>query len=135
MRQLIALAALVATAACSSDTSTTEPLVGSLAGSYSLRTLNGTTLPFTLVSHDTTVQLDTDVILMTDGGEWNEVVNYRQTVGTTATTNESFMLSGVWTRSGNNVSFRVQNGVLYLGTATDSSLNLSDNFYNYVFVR
>jgi hypothetical protein len=135
MRQLIAIVALVATAACRNDRSTTEPYVASVAGSYSLRMLNGSLLPFTLVSHDTTVNIDTDVILLTNGGDWSEKVAYRRTVGTAATTRDSFALAGLWTRVGNRLTFRTPQGLLYVGVATDTSLNLSDGAFTYFFVR
>ena len=134
MRLFIALVALVATAACKSD-SPTEPLAGNLGGTYTLRTMNGASLPFTIVTHDTTVAIDTDVIIMTDVGGWNEEVGYRQTVGTAAPTNEKFTLSGTWTRSGNSLNLRIPAGLLYVGTATDTSLSLSDGSFTYVFVR
>jgi hypothetical protein len=136
MRQLIALVALVATAACSMDTATTEPIVGSLAGAYTLRTMNGSPLPFTIVGRgDTTVHIDTDVILMTDGGDWNEKVNYRLSVGTAAAIDTSFTLLGTWSRVGNTVSFRIPGGPIYFGTASDTSMSLTDGAFRYLFVR
>ena len=136
MRKLIALAALAASVACNLSTDTgAAPLVGDISGTYSLRTMNGAPLPLTVVGHDTTVVIDTDVLILTPVGDWSETVGYRQTVGAAATTAESFALSGGWTRSGNSLSFRTPNGLFYLGTATDTSLNLSDAANSYVFKR
>ena len=135
MRKLIVLVALAATAACTSDLPS-EPLVGSLEGTYSLSTMNGSPLPFTIVSHDTTFNIDTDVITLTAAGGWSETVSYRQTAGTNTTTNENFALDGTWGRNGNSLNFQITGGgTIYLGTATDSSLNLTDGGFNYVFLR
>jgi hypothetical protein len=136
MRKLIALVALAAGAACSLNTDTsTGPLAGDLAGVYSLQTIDGTALPFTIVAKDTTVLIDTDVLTLGANGAWAEAVQYRQTVGTAATTAESFNLSGIWERVGNSVTFRTASGLLYVGTATDTTLLLSDSRNAYVFKR
>jgi hypothetical protein len=134
MRKLITLVLLVGAAACGFDTST-APLVGDLAGSYSLLSMNGNPLPFVIVSNDTTVSIDADVLTLTSAGDWNETVSYRQTVGSAPTTNESLSLSGVWTRSGNQLNFRTSAGLLYIGTATETTLTLTDAGFSYVFTR
>jgi hypothetical protein len=137
MRKLIVFAALVAGIACSLNTDVaTGPLVGSLAGTYALQTVNGSGLPFAIVGHDTTVLLTTDVLVLDAAGTWSEKVKYSQTVGAGAATADSFQLAGVWARSGNNLNFRTQDlRLLYLGTATDTTLQLSDDRYAYVFKR
>jgi hypothetical protein len=137
MRKLFALVAFAATAASCSLNTETDPgtQVGDLAGTYTLQSMNGTALPFSIVSHDTTVLIDTDVLVLGANGDWSETVSYRQTAGTNQTTNESFSLVGIWTRSRNSVNFRTSQGLLYLGTATDTTLLLSDGGYDYVFKR
>jgi len=136
MRKLIALAAIVATAtSCLNTDTNTGPLVGDLAGTYALQTMNGTALPFSIVSHDTTVLIDTDVLTLGANGDWTETVTYRQTAGTNQTTNESFSLAGIWVRSGNSVNFRTQQGSIYVGSATETTLLLNDGYYDYVFKR
>ncbi|HET7188812.1 MAG TPA: hypothetical protein VFI52_11685 [Gemmatimonadaceae bacterium] len=134
MRKLRALVLLVGAAACGLDTAT-GPLVGDISGTYSLQTMSGNPLPFTLVSHDTTIVIDSDVLVLTSTGDWSETVSYRQTVGTAATTNESLPLSGFWTRAGNQLNFRTTQGLLYIGTASETALTLSDNSFTYVFTR
>jgi hypothetical protein len=81
------------------------------------------------------VLIDTDVLIVAGTGDWSETVNYRQTAGTNQTTNESFSLAGFLSRSGNTLNFRTSQGLLYVGTATDTTLLLSDNSFNYVFKR
>lgn len=136
MRKLVVLAALLTGVACNLDTNTaTGPLVGSLEGTYALQTMNGTALPFSIVAHDTTVLIDKDILVLDAVGNWSEKVNYRQMVGAAAATPDSFQLVGIWTRSANNLNFRTSAGLLYVGTATDTTLHLSDAGYNYVFKR
>jgi hypothetical protein len=138
MRKLIALVAFAATAAsCRLNTEPDPgPLVGDLAGTYTLQSMNGTALPFSIVSNDTTVLIDTDIMVLGSNGDWNETVTYRQTAGTNPTTNESFTLNGAWSRNGNSLNFRtLQGGLLYVGTATETSLLLADRDFQYVFKR
>jgi hypothetical protein len=135
MRRLIALVALVATAACNMDTATNDPLPTHLAGTYSLQTMNGEPLPFTVVAHDTTDIIDTDILTLDALGGWTESVNYRETVGTNPTTNKSFDLAGSWGSTNGQLNFRTVSGLLYIGSGTETSLNLTDAAYTYVFTR
>jgi len=137
MRKLVAVIALVAgVTACSMNTDTpTTPLVGDISGTYALQSMNGTPLPFSIVSHDTTVLIDTDSLVVFASGDWAEKVTYRQTVGTNATTNESFTLDGFWSRQANTLHFNLSQGLLYVGTATESTLELADGFFKYSFKR
>jgi hypothetical protein len=134
MRKLLAVLLVVGAAACSVDTPA-GPLVGDISGTYTLRSMNGSPLPFVFTSNDTTVSIDTDVLTVVASGDWSETVGYRQTVGTAAATNETLNLVGSWTRNGNQLNFRTSLGLLYVGTATETSLNLSDAGFNYVFTR
>jgi hypothetical protein len=136
MRKLVVLAALMAASACQAADKPTEPLVEDLTGSYSLQTLNETPLPFTVVSHDTSFSVDTDTLKLGADGSWDEIVRYRQTVGSSASTNESIGFSGFWIRSHNDLTFRtVQGATFYLGSATTTTLNLTDGSATYLFQR
>lgn len=136
MRKLIALIALAAAAACGSDTSTpSEPLVESLAGVYTLQTMNGSALPYTIaVSSTTTVIIDSDVLTMTDAGVWSETVLYREVESGTST-NATDEYEGTWTRTGNALRFSSEGTLFYLGSAAPTTLSLSDGGYTYVFTR
>jgi hypothetical protein len=98
--------------------------------------VNGSSLPFTIVGHDTTLLIDKDVLVVDASGTWSENVNYRQTVGVAAATVDSFQLAGIWSRSGNSLNFRTQDlRLLYVGVATDTTLQLTDSQYEYLFKR
>jgi hypothetical protein len=137
MRKLMVLAALAMGAACSLNT---DPGTGrfdaSLAGTYALQTIDGAALPFSIVAHDTTVVIDTDVLVLDPIGSWAEKVNYHQTIGAGAAVADSLQLGGFWSGSAGSLGFRTQDlRLLYVGTATDTTLVLSDNQYAYVFKR
>ena len=135
MRKLIALVALMAAAACGSD-SPTNPNNASIAGTYSLTAVNGGPLPFTLQSGTTTVVLLTDVITVADGGTWSETGTFRVTQNG-GTSTQTFADGGSWTRAGSSVSFysTSQAATSYAGTFTGSGFNLSDNSFTYVFAK
>jgi hypothetical protein len=137
MRKLMVLAALAMAAACNLNTDVpTGQFDASLAGTYALQTITGAALPFTIVGHDTTVLIDKDVLVLDSIGNWAEQVNYRQTIGAGAAVADSFQLGGFWSGSASSLGFRTQDlRVLYVGTATDTTLALSDNQYAYLFKR
>lgn len=97
--------------------------------------MNGSPLPFVFASKDTTVSIDTDVLTLTAAGGWSETVACRQTVGAAAATNDTLNLSGSWTRTGNQLDVRTSPGLLYIGTASETALTLSDNAFTYPFTR
>src|SRR5215212_10307686 len=98
MRRLFAALAFVALAACGSDSST-NPNNDTVEGSYSLRTVNGQPLPYTVQANGNTLVLTSDVMTIAAGGSWTEVTSYRLTSGG-QTTDEVDADSGTWTRSG-----------------------------------
>jgi hypothetical protein len=116
------------------DTST-SPLVGDLSGTYSLQTMNGSPLPFSVVSPDTTFFIDTDSLFMSANGNWAEKVNFRKQAGTNPATTDSLSFAGTWTRFGNSLNLYTPQTLLYQGVATDTTLQLSDGSFNYVFKR
>jgi hypothetical protein len=135
MRLFIALAALVATTACKLDTTTNNTINANLAGSYSLQSIDGAPMPVTTVSNDTTVTIDGDVLVLDGIGNWGEIVRYHRTVGAAAAVADSLQLGGIWLSSGNTLNFRTSQSLLYVGTATDSTLSLSDAISVYEFKR
>jgi hypothetical protein len=136
MRKIIAFVALVATAACSLDTGTTAPYAGSLTGTYTLQTMNGAPLPFTFTNADTSFSIVSDVILMADDGSWSETYVSLRKIGTAAATSDTVALAGSWTRTSPLSFYSAPNGTLtYQGTASETSLALTDGYFNYLFQR
>jgi hypothetical protein len=132
--QLVSALALVVLAACGGDKAT-NPASDSIAGVYSLRSVNGTALPYTFQDGADSYTLTNDVITIADGGSWSETFSYQQTVGGVSST-QTGSDSGTWSRAGTSVSFDSYGGyTAYSGTFTGSSLNLSDGTFTQVFAR
>jgi hypothetical protein len=141
MRKIIAFVALVVTTGCL-DMSTTEPYAGSLAGTYTLQTMNGTPMPFTFTNADTSFSIVSDVILMGDNGSWSETYVSLQKVGTAAATSDTVALAGTYTRTSPGLNFFLSptqaspDGVLlYQGQANETQMALTDGTFTYLFQR
>ena len=119
-------AALCVLAACGSD-SGTNPNNAAIDGTYTLRTVNGSPLPFTIQSGTTSLTLTKDVITVGSNGSWTESMNYSQTVNGQTSTG-TIADGGTWTRAGNAVEFdsQVSGTVAYSGTFANGTLTLND---------
>src|SRR5438552_2700382 len=96
MRKLLPLFALIATiAACGGDA--TSPASASIAGTFQLKTVNGSPLPFTFQSGTTKAIVTSDVLTVADGGTWAEQGNFTITVNG-QTTNQVISDGGTWSR-------------------------------------
>jgi len=135
MKVCHALAALMLCACGGSASQATSPASASIAGTYHLVSINGTTLPFTYQSGTTTIVVTSDVLTVVDGGTWTESGAYSQTVNG-VTSNQTMVDGGAWSRLGATVSFANANRVItYAGQFTGSGLNLSNPSFSYVFAR
>jgi hypothetical protein len=132
--RLLPALALVVLAACGGDKAT-NPASDSISGVYSLRSVNGTSLPYTFHDGADSYTLTNDVITIADGGTWSETFSYQQTVDGVSST-QTGSDSGTWSRAGTSVSFDSYGGYnAYFGTFTGSSLNLSDGTFTQVFAK
>ena len=86
----------------------------SVAGVYSLRTVNGANLPFVLIQVGADkVEITADVLTLTDAGSFTEITTIRTTTnGQVSTTTEAD--AGSYTRSGTAITATYNSG----GTAT-----------------
>src|SRR3954468_8823554 len=80
----VPILALALSLACGHDSST-DPNNASLGGVYSLSTVNGSALPFTVANGTTSVTLISDVLTVTDAGGWSEAFAIRVTQNGTST--------------------------------------------------
>lgn len=89
--------------ACGDDDGS-GPDTATVAGTYTLRTVNGQNLPFTIIQQ-TGYKLEvlSDEYTLNSNGTFTTVATFRETEGTTVTTS-SDTYSGTWTVSGSNVS-------------------------------
>ena len=97
-RLAVMAAMVVAVGACSDSSGPDEG--GSIAGTYSLRTVNGSNLPFTVVQlPEFKVEVVSDVVTLNANNTFSEVFTSRTTEGTTVTT-ESETTTGTYTLTG-----------------------------------
>src|SRR6185436_17936516 len=86
MRLRIALASLLFAIACGSD-STTGPTAVSLAGTWNLQSINGSSLPFVIAQTGANkAELVSDVVTVVSTGSFTEITTVRSTINGQVTT-------------------------------------------------
>jgi hypothetical protein len=140
MRRLLAVAVLLASASCSSDSSTNP--TASLAGTWNLSTVNGSPLPFLLQELDlqaTTptprVELLNDQIIAASAGTFTETADARITDATGPLT-VHFADKGTWALSGNAITFHFDSdGSSGTGTLNGNSFTIGEVGFASVYVK
>ena len=101
---VLAISALATLAACGGD-SATAPSSTSIAGSYTLRTVNGAPLPVIVVQIGAyKIELLNETVVVVDGGTFTQQGSVRITEGGVVST-ESYADAGTYTRNGTAVTF------------------------------
>ena len=122
-------------AACGSD-SGTNPNNAAIDGTYTLQTVNGSPLPFTIQSGANSLTLTKDVLTVGSNGSWTESIDYTETFnGQTSSGTDAD--GGSWTRAGSSVTFysNVTSGNAYTGTFSNDMLTLGAGGFVQVFTR
>jgi hypothetical protein len=135
MRRLLSLALVFAAIACGSDDST-APTQASVAGTWTLQTVNGSPLPFTLASSPAKIELLSYVVNVSSNGTWTSSEQLRTTIGTSATTNTTTD-GGTYTLSGNAVAItsNTAGSTPQAGTITGNTLALSQSGFIFIFTK
>ena len=133
MRRLFAVLALATLAACGSDSSI-NPNNDAVEGVYSLRTVNGQPLPYTVQQNGTTIVLTSDVLTVSNDGSWNETIAYRLSQNG-QTTNEADADAGSWSRSGDIMTFTSTAVGNFSGTYSKGTVTFDDPGFVAVFKR
>jgi len=121
--------------ACGGDNST-NPNSDAVEGTYALKSVNGSPLPFTIQSGTNSITLTKDILTVASNGSWTESISYTETInGQTGTGTDAD--GGTWSRAGSSVAFysTVTNGTAYSGTYNNSTLTLGAGGVTQVFVR
>ncbi len=133
MRKFVAAIFLAAFVACGGDSSTNPS--ESIAGTYTLRTVNGSALPFTFYSDATTkVEVTDDAITINEGGTFTETGHTRTTTSGRVTT-ESIVDAGTYTRNGTAITFKGSDATPTSGSISGSSLTLADQGISAVYSK
>ena len=139
MRRLLVLAmALTATLTAVGCSDSTGP-AGSLAGTYSLNSINGVTPPV-IVSGGPSTGFTKEVIggsiVLDAQGNYTGTIRYRDTYSGQQPTVFDDTIYGYWTLSGNQLTLTESaTGIQYFGTVSGSSITLNNSGYTEVYSK
>ena len=139
MRRLAATVLLLAAATLSACGDSTGPglgLGGAPAGTYTLRTVNGSGLPYTVEDGaGLTVVIVNDAFTLQEGGRFTETYTLRVTEnGSTST--ESGTNAGVWALTGTAITLTLDGGGPSVrGTLTGGVMTIVDSGLSLVYRR
>ena len=134
MRRLIPFVALAVAVACGSD-STTQPTLASVAGTWSLQSVNGSPLPFTYAqTANDKREVVSDVVTASSNGSYTEVLQIRETLNGVATTTTSTD-AGTFTLNGTAVTLNGNLTGITTGALNGNTLTLTEQGFVWVFVK
>ena len=117
MRKIALLLSVIALAACNNDSTSPN---GSVVGSYSLRTINGSNLPYTFSNGDVLIS---DQLTLNSNGTYVDIATFSNS--------GSNQEVGTWSVNNNLVSFNDQtDGISYTGSVSGSVLTETFNNNN-----
>lgn len=145
MRRLFAVAAVVVLAACGTTrdaSSTSGPTQASVAGTYTLKTVNGNPLPFvTQQDANVTAKMTSAQFTFASGGTWTQTQHYQTTINGT-TSSDTFDESGTFTVSGTTVTLKITSaangGPQTFSMTSDeagNTLTLTESGYTFVYAK
>lgn len=131
--KLCAAVLLAFTAACGGGDGPNEPV--SIAGTYTLQSVNGGPLPFVLFDGSGyKLEITSASYVLTDAGTFTNSAAFRETQGgTVLTSTETF--TGRYTVSASTVTFTDSDGEVYTGTISGGNLVFNDEGLSAVFVK
>ena len=133
LRPALVAALLLVGAACGRDTATGPD--EDIAGSYTLRTINGQNLPYTTssVGVNRAEVLSSSLSLNADG-TFGEERSVRRTHSGVSIT-EAEMKFGTYTSTSSGVTFRATTGAQVSGTTANGSITFIEEGFTFVYAR
>jgi hypothetical protein len=131
-RTAIAIIAAVCLSACGGGDSGTGPTTGTaVAGSYSLKTVNGSPLPYTIIAQGTSkLEITADVITLTANGSSSGSVSQLSTLRNTQNgqaTTSTQTDAGTYTLNGSAISIKwSSDGSISTGSLSGNSMTITD---------
>jgi hypothetical protein len=131
--KLCAAALLAFTAACGGGDGVSEPV--SVAGTYTLQSVNGGPLPFVIFDESGyKLEITAASYVLTGAGTFTNSATFRETEGgAVLTSTETF--TGQYTFSGSTVTFTDSEGEVYAGTISGGTLVFNEDGLSAVFVK
>jgi hypothetical protein len=143
MRRLSILLAVVAIIGCGSDKTTTAPTLAptdsAVAGTYSLVTANGLSLPFfAFITSDTDEEYDmtADKFIIANDNTWSDSTTYFVTsliTGATRTTISG--ATGTYALSASQINFTISDGTVFPGSVTGNTLSVLFSGGQFIYSR
>jgi hypothetical protein len=120
----LAIASLFAALACGSDS--TSPDGGSVAGAYTLRTVNGANLPFTILQFGSDrTEIISETVVLTEAGRFTQTGTLRVTTSGIANT-VPYSDAGSYTLNGTAGTFTFDSdGSSGTGTIVDGTITVA----------
>jgi len=133
MRKLLAAVALATLAACS-ESSVTSTTTASIAGTYSLQSVNGVAVPF-VVSTNPTVELRSEQLVVNGDGTFSISTNKQSTnsIGVVSTEVQSDV--GTYTVGGSTGTFHFASGNTASAVFESNRLTLATSTSASVYVK
>jgi hypothetical protein len=131
---VLSLALVIAAAACGSDGGTAP--AASVSGAWSLTTVNGAPLPFTVRSANPKVEVVSDQITWLPDGTFAETGTARFTDTTGVATTSPYTDSGAWTLNGATITVRyASDGASLSGPVSGNSLTIAGFGLSQVYAK
>ena len=131
--RLIACMLLLVGAACGGD-SPTQPTSSSVAGTWSLQTINGTGLPYIVAQTGSDkVELTSDVLTVVGSGSFTQITQVRVTQNGQVST-QSIPDAGSYVLNGTAVTFTFNSdGSSGTGSLSGNTLTVAEDGFAYVY--
>ena len=131
--RLIACMLLLVGAACGGD-SPTQPTSPSVAGTWSLQTINGTGLPYIVAQTGSDkVELTSDVLTVVGSGSFTQITQVRVTQNGQVST-QSIPDAGSYVLNGTAVTFTFNSdGSSGTGSLSGNTLTIAEDGFAYVY--
>jgi hypothetical protein len=131
MKRLLVFAMVLATTLTAAGCSDSTGPAGSLAGTYTLQSVNGVAPPVTVAGipgSGRTLDVIAATILLDAQGNYTSTTRYRDSYTTPQLTQYDVTIAGYWTLSGNQLALTdTQTGSTIYATVSGNSISFTDD--------
>lgn len=134
MRRFLAVMLLAAAVSCGGD-KTTGPTAATITGTWTLQSVNGSALPYTVAQTGANkVEVTADVLTIASSS-FTQTTTVRSTINGQVTT-QSVSDAGTYTLNGTAASFRFNSdGSTGTGSFSGSTLTVAEDGFAYVYTK